>query len=112
MDQVREAVLTNQIAKGEQLPSVRQLSVDLGVNPMTISKAYSLLEAEGLIERKAGIGLFVKLPEGSERKLQQRNLLETSVRAAALQAVRLDMTADDACKLLREHIENLQKQKG
>ena len=44
---------------GEFLPSVRQLATELGVNPMTISKAYSLLESEGIVERKRGVGMEI-----------------------------------------------------
>jgi len=41
------------------LPSVRQMATDLGVNPMTVSKAWSLLESDGIVERKRGVGMVV-----------------------------------------------------
>ena len=59
IDQIRRQVVAGQLRQGEQLPSVRDLAGQLRVNPMTISKAYSLLEMEGLLDRRRGVGLFV-----------------------------------------------------
>lgn len=54
VEQVRRLVAGGQLQAGDELPSVRELALSQGVNPMTISKAYSLLEAEGLLERQRG----------------------------------------------------------
>ncbi|MBN2449727.1 MAG: GntR family transcriptional regulator [Lentisphaeria bacterium] len=59
MDQVRALVLSGRLGGGELLPSVRAVALQLEVNPMTVSKAYSLLEAEGLVERVRGTGMRV-----------------------------------------------------
>ena len=60
IDQVKFHVVSGLLAPGDQLPSTRALSGQLGLNPMTVSKAYSLLEAEGLVERRRGRPLTVK----------------------------------------------------
>ena len=57
--QVVRQIDCGKLAKDELLPSVRQMATELGVNPMTISKAYSLLETEGIVERKRGVGMVV-----------------------------------------------------
>ena len=54
IDQVRLLIAGGQLKAGTELPSVRELALSHAVNPMTISKAYSLLEAEGLLERQRG----------------------------------------------------------
>lgn len=54
VEQVRRLVAGGQLQAGDELPSVRELALSQGVNPMTISKAYSLLETEGLLERQRG----------------------------------------------------------
>ena len=54
LDQVRRMVAGGQLAAGTELPSIRDLAVKHAVNPMTVSKAYSMLEAEGLLERHRG----------------------------------------------------------
>ena len=59
MDQITRQILAGQIRPGDQLPTVRELAVRLKINPMTISKAYSLLESTGILQRQRGIGLFV-----------------------------------------------------
>ena len=60
IDQVKFHVVSGLLAPGDELPSTRALSGQLGLNPMTISKAYSLLEAEGLVERRRGRPLTIK----------------------------------------------------
>src|SRR5205807_7468926 len=59
MDQIRALVASGRLAEGDLLPSVRQLGQDLQVNQMTVSKAYSLLERDGVVERVRGQGMRV-----------------------------------------------------
>jgi GntR family transcriptional regulator len=58
-DQVRLAVATGRLAIADQLPSVRALAEELVVNPNTVARAYADLAREGLIESRAGRGVFV-----------------------------------------------------
>ena len=60
MDQLRAQVAGGRLAAGEFLPSVRQVAEELQVNPMTVSKAYSLLERDGVVELVRGQGMRVK----------------------------------------------------
>jgi len=60
MDQVRAQVASGRLKPGDLVPSVRQMAVELAVNMMTVSKAYSRLEAEGLLERDRGTGMRVR----------------------------------------------------
>ena len=69
-DRVVAAVLEGGLKEGEALPSVRQVAVDLQVNPLTVSKAYQELADEGLIERRRGVGMFVV--EGARAALTRR----------------------------------------
>ena len=59
VEQVRRRIASGSLAAGEELPSVRALALEHAINPMTVSKAYSLLEAEGLLERRRGMGMVV-----------------------------------------------------
>ena len=52
MMQLQRMVAAGQVSPGDALPSVREVALALGVNPMTVSKAYSLLEAQGVLERR------------------------------------------------------------
>ncbi len=59
IDQVKAAIATGSIEPGDRLPTVRQLAVDLSINPNTVSRAYTELELTGLVETQMGSGTFV-----------------------------------------------------
>ena len=56
---IKAAIATGRLAVGEQLPTVRQLAVDLRVNANTVAKVYAYLEREGMLETRRGVGTFV-----------------------------------------------------
>jgi len=77
IDQVRTGIASGALAAGDQLPTVRQLAVDLAINPNTVMRAYRELELGGLLETHQGTGTFIsnKRPEKKtverERQLGQ-----------------------------------------
>lgn len=62
-----EMILRGQAQEGEALPSVRQIAADLSVNPLTVTKAYDALVEIGVVEKRRGLGMFVK--EGARAEL-------------------------------------------
>lgn len=66
-DKVVTAIMEGSLAEGEALPSVRNIAVDLQINPLTASKAYQELVMDGLVEKKRGLGMFVI--EGARNKV-------------------------------------------
>ena len=87
IDQIRRQIMAGLLHEGQQLSSVRELAAQLHVNPMTISKAYVILESEGLLERRRGIGLFVaKLPVAYKSKAQDK-ILKEILKQAVVSAV-------------------------
>jgi GntR family transcriptional regulator len=72
LEQVRRLVASGRLAPGDELPSVRELAVEHAVNPMTISKAYALLEAEGLLERNRGKPMTVAAQPRSQTAVRDR----------------------------------------
>src|SRR4051794_4640549 len=77
IDQVRSGIASGSLVAGDQLPTVRQLAVDLAINPNTVMRAYRELELGGLLETHQGTGTFIsnrkpekKTPE-RERQLGQ-----------------------------------------
>lgn len=79
VDQVARAVASGALAAGDELPSVRAVASQYVVNPMTVSKAYSLLELQGLVERRRGIGMIIRASMAAglpERLAQLRPALE------------------------------------
>ncbi len=85
MDQLRRRVAAGQWQAGQELPSVRDLALQLAIHPMTISKAYSLLEMEGLLERRRGLPMVIaaghRRPAAAQDRIDQ--LRPTLERAAA-----------------------------
>jgi GntR family transcriptional regulator len=71
VDQVRGAVATGSLSPGDQLPTVRQLAVDLEINPNTVVRAYRELEYDGLLETHQGTGTFIS-DQKPQRPAQQR----------------------------------------
>lgn len=100
MDQVRTLIASGRLREGDLLPSVRQVAQDLQVNQMTVSKAYSLLERDGVVERLRGHGMRVnqKSVRGTvkERQDELRPLLEQ----VAAQAYQLALTRDQVLAAL------------
>ena len=73
----RAAIATNRLRPGDQLPTVRQLAVDLQINANTVARVYSELERAGVIETKRGVGSFITAtpaqahpPRERERRLR------------------------------------------
>jgi GntR family transcriptional regulator len=100
IDQVRRQVMAGQLREGEQLPSVRDLAAQLRVNPMTISKAYSLMEIEGLLERRRGVGLFVGPLRKDKAGRTKAGMLEDVLTKAVVTAVQLGIPEDRARDML------------
>ena len=74
MDQVRGGIASGALTVGDQLPTVRQLAVDLSLNPNTVVRAYRELELSGLLETHQGTGTFVnaqKIRGGEEERSRQ-----------------------------------------
>ncbi len=79
---LKELVISGVLKTHEQLPSVRELSVSLTVNPNTVQRAYKTLETEGIIYSVRGKGNFVaKLPEADKKQLEKMyEALEESIK--------------------------------
>ena len=107
MEQVRRMVSSGQLQPGSELPSVRELAVSHAVNPMTISKAYSLLEAEGLLERQRGKAMTIATQHGSkDSKTTRLQHLQPVLDQLAIAASQLQLTSDDVLKAVKATMEN------
>jgi GntR family transcriptional regulator len=107
IEQVQRMISSNQLRPGDALPSVRELAVTHTVNPMTISKAYSLLEAEGLLERQRGKAMTVAAHLAhKESKAARLERLQPAVEQLVMAARQLELGPDDIIKIIRHTLEN------
>jgi GntR family transcriptional regulator len=100
---IRAAIATGTLAPGSQLPTVRQLAVDLAVNANTVARVYAQLERDGILETQRGVGTFVRAspsPQAtrSHRERELRALIQRFVGDAAL----LGFTLPELISQLRE----------
>ena len=102
MDQVRLQIASGVLAPGTELPSTRSLSAELSLNPMTISKAYSLLERDGVLERRRGLALTVKALHEDDVQTHKLDQLRQSLATPAAIARQLGISPAQAAKLFRE----------
>lgn len=96
MDQVLSLRSSGRLPPGALLPSVRQMAEDLAINPMTVSKAWSLLERDGVVELVRGQGMRVLAPANTaslaQRLAELRPLLDhVAARAHQLAVPRQDV---------------------
>jgi GntR family transcriptional regulator len=101
--QVRRMVASGQLSPGTELPSVREVATEYTVNPTTISKAYSLLETEGLLQRNRGKPMTIAGSRHGTGSLGQRlKQIEPQVEALALAARQLELRAADLCQFIEK----------
>ena len=83
IDQLRVEIFSGRLAPGSMLPSVRQVAHDLQINPMTVSKAYSRLADEGVVERMPGQGIRIPLKEDGRHRRAREKVVPVLRRAVA-----------------------------
>jgi GntR family transcriptional regulator len=106
MDQVRFHIASGLLKAGDELPPTRSLSAELGVNPMTISKAYNLLEHDGVLERRPGKPLVVAALAPEEIELEKLDQLRSHLSGAVRAARQLGVKPGEAVKVFRQLLEN------
>lgn len=100
-EQVRRFIAAGVVKAGDGLPSVRDMAERHAVNPMTVSRAYSQLESEGLLERRRGIGMVVAEDRrGRLSPAERLDLLEPRLQDVVREARDLGLTSRLVCERL------------
>jgi GntR family transcriptional regulator len=102
IDQVKSAIATGRVEPGDRLPTVRQLAVELSINPNTVSRAYTELELTGLVETQMGSGTFVGQKKVAQDDVERRRLLEEICQELLSRASSHGFTLDDIVDNLRQ----------
>lgn len=99
--QIEQAVVAGMLASGDKLPGVRDLAIELAVNPATVARAYDELQRAGVIEQPRGRGTFVRSVPALPLQ-ERRERLRAGVEALVAEAERLGFGRGEVTAMLRE----------
>lgn len=106
IDQVRAGIAAGSLVSGDQLPTVRQLAVDLAINPNTVLRAYRELELGGLLETQQGTGTFITQKKPRRDDVERERQLNQLVGEFLARAGQAGFTVEELLKELRELVDN------
>ena len=104
-EQVKFGIARGDLTAGDRLPTVRQLAVDLSINPNTVIRAYRELEFEGVIETHQGSGTFVGTQKPRVDDLEQQRMLDQILTELLARASGYGFSLDDVLVGLRQRKE-------
>jgi GntR family transcriptional regulator len=104
IDQVRGGMSAGTLAAGDQLPTVRQLAVDLAINPNTVLRAYRELELGGMLETHQGTGTFISEKKINRNNAERERQLGQLAGEFAARAGAAGFTVEDLLERLREMV--------
>jgi GntR family transcriptional regulator len=105
IEQVKYTVAIGDLVTGDQLPTVRQLAVDLSINPNTVARAYRELEMEGILDTHQGSGTFVGRRRPEIDRIEKQRMLDRIVTDMLARASTYGFTLQD----LQEGLKNRQE---
>jgi GntR family transcriptional regulator len=105
IEQIKRSVALGVLQTGEQLPTVKQLALDLTINPNTVAKAYRDLERDQVIETAAGRGSFVRGGGAIEAKAAVGDVARVAIDAAIREAKSLGLSRGDVSELINRVVD-------
>jgi len=112
VDQVKAAAASGAVRAGEPLPSIRPLAEELRVNRNTIAKAFTELEAQGVIETHPGKGSFLRPNNSPLKKEVRRKVLAEAIDEAAVQAHHFQVGRAEFLRLAEERYDTLEHRRS
>ena len=106
-DRLVELILEDVISEGDALPSIREISSEHRINHITVAKGLQMLVDEGLVEKRRGLGMYVKT--GAKEKLvvlERQQFLECELPDIGKKIKRLGLSVDDLVKVLKSTMKN------
>ena len=111
-NQIREAIARGDLQPEAGLPSVRQLSKDLVVNPNTVARAYTELEREGLVVSRPGRGIYVAQPRVELTRAARDRKLTEQIDRLLTEAVHLGYSAEEVMTQMSRRVRQFQWNAG
>ncbi|WP_417457606.1 GntR family transcriptional regulator [Kordiimonas sp.] len=108
VDGIRMEIARGELPVGTKLPSVRGLAMQLMINANTVAKAYGELTAQGLVEPRQGLGLFVSEPRQLLSEEEQKKRLHTAVDNFVNEVAYLEFRTEDILKEVQDALTKLE----
>jgi GntR family transcriptional regulator len=102
IDQVMGRMAAGSLAPGDQLPTVRQVAVDLAINPNTVQRAYREMEIRGVLETQQGTGTFISQQKVKRDEVERRRQLSQLVSEFVSRAGAAGFTVRDLLEQLHD----------
>ena len=102
IDQVQAGIATGTLGYGDQLPTVRQVAVDLEINPNTVLRAYREMEIRGVVDSQQGMGTFIASRKMEQSKAERERALSQLVSEFASRAGAGGFTLQELINALRD----------
>ncbi|HEY3915942.1 MAG TPA: GntR family transcriptional regulator [Verrucomicrobiae bacterium] len=103
--QLRQRIVSGQLPGDKQMPSVRDLSAELKINFLTVAKVYQLLEGDGLVETRRGLGTFVLNGHTTRSQTEKRKLISQAIEQVVAEAQHLGLAEVEICQLIHQRFE-------
>jgi GntR family transcriptional regulator len=104
---IKRSIALGSLREGEQVPSVREVAETLTVNPNTVAKAYQLLERDGIVVSRKGVGTFVTDGEVSISGRERRRAVADMLDRALVEAQHLRLDGDEVRLLFEERLHEI-----
>jgi GntR family transcriptional regulator len=111
IDQVQGGIASSSLTSGDQLPTVRQVAVDLAINPNTVLRAYRELEIRGVLETQQGTGTFISDRKPQHNEVERERQLDRLVSDFVARAGAAGFTVQQLVELLRERLSDSEKKR-
>jgi GntR family transcriptional regulator len=105
IEQIKFGISSGELGPGDRLPTVRQLAVNLSINPNTVIRAYRELEIEGVLSTQQGSGTFVGTEKPEIDRLEKQRMLDQILTELMARASSYGLTLDEVLEGLRQRKE-------
>jgi len=111
VDQIKRGVAVGRMKPEDPLPSVRQLALDLTINPNTVARAYLELEHDGVIYKRQGQGTFISAQALDASKRERSRIVGALLEKAIVEAVNFGMSAAEIDETYRQMVRRYKLEK-
>jgi GntR family transcriptional regulator len=109
--EVKHSIAVGSLKPGEQVPSVREIALQITVNPNTVAKAYRELEMQGIVQTRRGTGTFVSETTVDVTKIERKRIISELMDKAIDEARHLQMNEEEMTKLLLERVQAFKRKR-